>query len=525
MAEGRSHVLSVSAAMTGHRGGPTTTTTPTTTTNRRLSRSFKLSQQQHTQACSDKSNAPSTPKSEFKTPTRPSFCGESPHDSDAHHEIIWDATSPQRLGKRATKVTAGAVSISDIVSRIAPQHGRPEVSEPDLQQWIGDSAGIPCTPDVGPPKSRRKSPRCENVEQLLRLAKQFDLNLLGSDDDREDAPADGDPRSAEDDLWGPEDDLFEEPARQASAAPVAAPPEDVPATPGADLADDWADDDLLDDPLLVEMTQNPEKFCTPAYTSTQMSSYRAPPMSPAVSQSDGRTTLEKLADCSDPSRSSRAAPKDPTAAGGLSDAVSTAANNCTSPGPAHERVPTVSDFPDDDLDAIFSSEPLWDELDDDDDEMLRQLCEDVEKRMGAADAAGKGSPGGGWGPRAVAVTTAPASSSLPQQRPAQRFSFKRPGQPVAVATNRLGRPATNHPVSTVTSKPVSMATNQLGSSATNRPVPMATNRPVSMATHHPVPMVTGKATVAKCSALEIERKKQEAVQRRRRRLQQLHQRK
>lgn len=39
------------------------------------------------------------------------------------------------------------------------QHGRPEVVEPTLQRWIGDSAAIPCTPDVQAPKAKKKSPR------------------------------------------------------------------------------------------------------------------------------------------------------------------------------------------------------------------------------------------------------------------------------------------------------------------------------------------------------------------------------
>lgn len=89
----------------------------------------------------------------------------------------------------------GAVDISDIVSRIAPKvssvyiltllrvyngftdrdsalkhcihsllvvplkYGRPTVAEPTLQQWIGDSAAIPCTPDVQVPRPKKKSPR------------------------------------------------------------------------------------------------------------------------------------------------------------------------------------------------------------------------------------------------------------------------------------------------------------------------------------------------------------------------------
>lgn len=63
---------------------------------------------------------------EFKTPTRPVVSGapggESPREADADPDIIWDATSPRRpRGKRAKHRAPGPVSISDIVSRIAPE--------------------------------------------------------------------------------------------------------------------------------------------------------------------------------------------------------------------------------------------------------------------------------------------------------------------------------------------------------------------------------------------------------------------
>ncbi|MED6256469.1 hypothetical protein ATANTOWER_026766, partial [Ataeniobius toweri] len=105
----------------------------------------------------------------FKTPTRisrskptPVPSVESPHnDSDFQQDIIWDATSPltNRFSKRGKKPTAELINISEIVSRIAPKHGRPRVAEPTLQQWIGDSASIPCTPDVQAPRAKKKSPR------------------------------------------------------------------------------------------------------------------------------------------------------------------------------------------------------------------------------------------------------------------------------------------------------------------------------------------------------------------------------
>lgn len=54
------------------------------------------------------------------------------------------------------------------------QHGRPEDADPTLQQWIGDSATIPCTPDVRPSKPKKKSPRwVQLMETRLTCAVDF----------------------------------------------------------------------------------------------------------------------------------------------------------------------------------------------------------------------------------------------------------------------------------------------------------------------------------------------------------------
>ncbi|KAM4583537.1 ewing's tumor-associated antigen 1 [Odontesthes bonariensis] len=274
----------------------------------RLSRSLR-----QTQAAPAEVASPRSQRAEFKSPTRVPgskaagvFSAESPHtDSDFQQDIVWDATSPspRRPGKKGKKHAAGVVNISEIVSRIAPKHGRPQASEPTLQQWIGDSATIPCTPDVQPPRAKKKSPRPNSVDDLLRLARRFDFNMFHQDDDEEDVqnhlspPGDPqpDPRphldlQLEDDL----DFLFDGPTQhlsralsqptQVKAALPSAPAEahgKPPASrqgPGSapEFQDDWEDDDLLNDSLVLEITQNPQNFMSPKLCSTQKPAGQSP---------------------------------------------------------------------------------------------------------------------------------------------------------------------------------------------------------------------------------------------------------
>ncbi|XP_066516598.1 ewing's tumor-associated antigen 1 [Hoplias malabaricus] len=133
---------------------------------------------------------------DFKTPTRlpthlkgrfrSSTNDESPnHDSECQHDIIWDPNSPAtpcrngRGRRRARNVKL--VDISEIVNRIAPKSTRPEETDSSLLQWIGDSA-VPCTPEVQGPRTKPRSARPNVVDDLLKLAKQFDFNMNQQDE-------------------------------------------------------------------------------------------------------------------------------------------------------------------------------------------------------------------------------------------------------------------------------------------------------------------------------------------------------
>ncbi|XP_024298359.1 ewing's tumor-associated antigen 1 [Oncorhynchus tshawytscha] len=304
---------------------------------------------------------------DFKTPTRVTRSrysnvfnkGESPmNESELQQDIIWDATSPSPLrtvSKRGKKYSAnvGIVDISEIVNRIAPKHGRPVVPESSLLQWIGDSA-VPCTPEMQQPRAKKKSPRPNGVDDLLKLAKQFDFNMLRQDEERvndmheqslellsdseEILNLDGNenqpppllsnvtPESTQSALTTNstgnskdqippdhemEDDmdfLFDGPTQHISGnlsqnslprslEVKTAPTVSSKVIPGKypdsihghtstissshpvkrssannNFDDDWENDDLLDDSLVFEMTQNPDLFATPNHCSTQRGS-------------------------------------------------------------------------------------------------------------------------------------------------------------------------------------------------------------------------------------------------------------
>uniref|UniRef100_A0A3Q0SU06 ETAA1 activator of ATR kinase a n=1 Tax=Amphilophus citrinellus TaxID=61819 RepID=A0A3Q0SU06_AMPCI len=602
-------------------------------------------------------DSPRSQQSDFKTPTRiprsrpaGSFCGESPHyDSDFQQDIIWDATSPSpnRRGKRGKRHPSGAVSISEIVSRIAPKHGRPEDADPTLQQWIGDSATIPCTPDVRPPKPKKKSPRWVQpnaVDDLLKLAKQFDFNMFRQDEEEvedmhqqslellsEDVldfencvqsefspllPGSCQPavstaagtdvqlhpdQHTDDDL----DFLFDGPTQhvsgnlsQASSAQsqvkpaLTLPSKEAPGKPSTssscptsavsmpdgkgasakDFEDDWEEDDLLNSSVVFEMTQNPLKFIAPKLCSTQKTAskenyQRKTPAAASVAvrlgqsagskvekenvrlratfklESNPNFSVEKI---QNPNRqvdySSNSADKDSQqtrfstkagswrarqtcqsnpmkpdlqkpqfdqriSAGSSWSAVPETKNTPNFPKKpevsSHSEAPAVSDFLDDDLDSFFLSDLLWDDTADDD--LLCEVSEDMENQI-----------------QSVVQKPAPLIGQIPNQRAAL--------QP----TSRTGHDNRIHSLDGGCFSSITAKVN-----AVNESLRFTQTKTVSGSTLGSACLQGSSrgllvyvlirclsesdfllpSAAVKCSAAEIELKKQQAMERRRQRLQ------
>ncbi|XP_062375979.1 uncharacterized protein etaa1b [Sardina pilchardus] len=256
----------------------------------------------------------------FETPKRSklisSDCshGDSP---DAVHDIIWEPASPPSVwNEKGSKKS----EILDIVNRIAPKEGGHHSRDSPVLGWIEDGT-IRCTPDVPAPRSRRISTRQNSVEDLKKLAREFDLRI---NKEQQETGADGRPASPEQPQGGPTaaldaelNALFDAPTqhlsrrlsqsssissqeskaslasavvdgghsgpKKGSGAPVSAvadkPAETSKSVSGkGDFDDDWENDDLLNDSFVIEMTQNPVLLDgTPARTSAAAIAAPCPP--------------------------------------------------------------------------------------------------------------------------------------------------------------------------------------------------------------------------------------------------------
>ncbi|KAF0036956.1 ewing's tumor-associated antigen 1 [Scophthalmus maximus] len=558
-------------------------------------------------------------QTDFRSPTRiprsrvsTGFNVESPHnESDCQSDIVWDAASPSPLrpGKRGRRAPTGAASISEIVSRIAPKHGRPEVTEPTLQQWIGDNAAIPCTPTVQVPKPRKKSPRTSGVDDLLKLARQFDFNMFRQDEDELDDmhqqslellsedildfengdQIDLSPPSAaagtdaavvmdhhtESDL----DALFDGPTQRVSGClsqvssqvkpAVISPPREAsgkkPAAVCSGAAndafeDDWDDDDLLSDPLVLEMTQSPQRFAAPRHQSTQKPAggvkHRSAANAPACGgaglgrqsaastaetgsvrqratfkllsspdaflrtnlradysrrRAEGVAEQSRVSNSRDTGSNTESDQRKRTTGTSFSSASSATTSTLGFPKKPHVVLshmgPTaVSDDPDD-LDALFSSDPVWDDPADDD--LLCEMCDNMENQIRSSyDTSSKQTPPSNQN---AALQLANQQPVLHKQTPAARPG----GQAGVTAGPQVDM--TRDSFRFTQTKSSSGSTCSLESTVQSALAAPRNEDRVDF--RIPTDPASPWTNTARCSAAEIELKKQQAMERRRRRLQ------
>ncbi|XP_040454408.1 ewing's tumor-associated antigen 1 isoform X1 [Falco naumanni] len=132
-----------------------------------------------------------TPKRSLSRKSRTPTFSSPVNDTDIQQEIFWDPHSPiaHRLGNGKPKQSTSrcAVEISEIVNRIAPQDEKAACNEDSLLgTWIGEDA-IPCTPGVVKVRARTKLSCTRDLkiknpeEELMKLAKEFDKNLVELD--------------------------------------------------------------------------------------------------------------------------------------------------------------------------------------------------------------------------------------------------------------------------------------------------------------------------------------------------------
>ncbi|XP_068597750.1 ewing's tumor-associated antigen 1 [Brachionichthys hirsutus] len=352
---------------------------------------------------------------------------DSPGDAEPSQDIFWDPTSPTpaNTGRRNTRV----VEISDIVNRIAPKDMKQRGAESPLLQWIGDNA-VPSTPDVPRPRVQRKSSRQSSVDDLVKLARQFDRNMQRDSENAREPSIDGhdlgnttetpfpgnvkDPKcpSSSERAEAELNALFDCSTQKSSVrlslgSSASADSQEVrtrPATSSVvasqqaqlesagrsdrgavhydDFDDDWENDDLLDDSFVLALTQNPERKhdAAPEATSqvnaktdaTRFTSVCKPVSKPSCS------TLQDL--CFKRKTSNRRTftlePRTDASFAGTQPKNSATSKALSSPQPGKmagglEEASAAADAVKD------ISDSLWD--DGNDDALLYQVCDSVER--------------------------------------------------------------------------------------------------------------------------------------------------
>lgn len=356
--------------------------------------------------------------------------------------------------------------------------------------------------------------RLNGVDDLLKLAKQFDFNMFHQDEDEEQRSLElltddlfaletSDPDAAagtgvrpdphaEDDL----DFLFDGPTQTLSGGLSQGSSQLKPSSshgscsattnitaPDAAFEDDW-DDDLLNDSLVLEMTQNPQVFTAPKYCSTQKPAGPEPAPGPSAAVKD--KTRQSFRLDSNPNFSLTRIQTDSWTNGSGTKATqqsrvssgqgsqwtrqtlnsvkpelqkpalnqkTASQSNMAAPAASNESLKAPADLQDDDLLSVFSSDPVWDDPADDD--LLCEVCEDLEKIQDLGMVSTKQTAGnqraalqpanrnllpcGGSSLAGGSVSSVSAvvwTSRVQGNACRDQFSFKKPSNPVSMVTSK-----------------------------------------------------------------------------------------
>lgn len=505
--------------------------------------------------------------------------GDSPGDVEPSQDIVWDCTSPN-AGPRNNRV----VEISDIVNRIAPKEGKQQQSsDSPLLRWIGDNA-VSATPDVPKPRARRKYSRHSSVEDLLKLARQFDENMQQDRETEQQqtqhqggTPSSSKTEDCKGSTWsdGVEAELqalFDcstqrfsgqlsqgftqeasgktaaagrtepKPSERSRAAPQAAEDGGATRSIAQHFDDDWEDDDLLNDPDVIAMTQNPlqEQLGVKTQSNTKTKTTLISSSSSSVVQ----TATSRLRPSCSGSR--------PSGIQQLCPRLKTTSRSTfrLGPSPHHKAAPcsnttytaiqskalvpdlesSTKEAPPPPVQATagHSAAPdsvlgMWDSHWDcgDDDQLLYQACDTLERSSSIQAEGGRSSSSSRTPPITASTTNKQSacsrwvrSNSLPETRGWSRL-------PVGGASEDGAAPMSQSlPGGHVAPGPLGRSSITTGTTASSNPRPTCKRSGSHSAEISNKVFVSGqlKAQV-KCSTAEIERKKQEALARRRLRMQ------
>ncbi|XP_061693696.1 uncharacterized protein LOC133510044 isoform X2 [Syngnathoides biaculeatus] len=398
---------------------------------------------------------------------------DSPGDVDPSQDIVWDSRSPTNTGQELKNVKR--VEISDIVDRIAPKDAKARGPRSPLWQWISDSPA-PATPKVAKARARKKSLRRSGVDDLIKLARRFDENMQQDKEDPAqltknkinktltETSSSSSLNQTEAELRA----LFDSSTQKVSGglsqvSSKSSQDKSLPdkSGPGPDKVkessskcadfdgdDDWEKDDMLDDPSLLALMQNPDR----------------------------------------PVRDSAGSRNSP--GGGLWDLCPEVKANARSTFKLESNPHFFTSVQE--MSKKNISHCKWDDMDgahhddDDDDALFYQACDSVEALSQ---------------PIKTATTPLPIRQTSPGNRKSPR-AFTRSNSLPSAATGVRQSP--NRPVSKSLPAEPSRAPFERSACQAAPDKAFLSNR--------------------KCSAAEIERKKQEALARRRRRLQNAHKR-